>query len=113
MGRYNLREVRGVGITQVSKDSPAEKAGLRKDDVILRFEGENVTANVRTIGSIPERVKAKDFPAIFEVRGEIFMNAADFLAMNARQQAEGAKIFNVAQRTFDDVDLSDPIIAVT
>jgi serine protease Do len=44
MGRYNLREVRGVGITQVAKDSPAEKAGLRKDDVILRFDGENVTS---------------------------------------------------------------------
>jgi serine protease Do len=44
MGRYNLREVRGVGITQVVKDSPAEKAGLRKDDVILRFDGENVTS---------------------------------------------------------------------
>lgn len=44
MGRYNLREVRGVGITQVAKDSPAEKAGLRKDDVILKFDGENVTS---------------------------------------------------------------------
>ncbi|HKP45129.1 MAG TPA: PDZ domain-containing protein [Pyrinomonadaceae bacterium] len=44
MARYNLREVRGVGITQVVKDSPAEKAGLRKDDVILRFDGENVTS---------------------------------------------------------------------
>jgi membrane-associated protease RseP (regulator of RpoE activity) len=44
MGRYNLREVRGVGITQVAKDSPAQKAGLRKDDVILRFDGENVTS---------------------------------------------------------------------
>ena len=44
VGRYNLREVRGVGITQVAKDSPAEKAGLRKDDVILRFDGENVTS---------------------------------------------------------------------
>jgi membrane-associated protease RseP (regulator of RpoE activity) len=44
MGRYNLREVRGVGITQVAKDSPAEKAGLRKDDVILRFDSENVTS---------------------------------------------------------------------
>ncbi len=44
MGRYNLREVRGVGITQVVKDSPAEKAGLRKDDVIFRFDGESVTS---------------------------------------------------------------------
>ncbi len=42
--RYNMREVRGVVITEVVKDSPAEKAGLRKDDVILRFEGDNVTS---------------------------------------------------------------------
>ena len=43
-GRYGLREARGVGITSVVKDSPAEKAGLRKDDVILRFDNENVTS---------------------------------------------------------------------
>lgn len=44
MGRYGLREARGVGITSVVKDSPAEKAGLKKDDVILRFDGENVSS---------------------------------------------------------------------
>ena len=44
MGRYNLRDVRGVGVTQIVKDSPAEKAGLRKDDVILRIDNENVTS---------------------------------------------------------------------
>lgn len=44
MGRYNLNQPRGVGITQVIKDSPAEKAGLRKDDVILRLDGENITS---------------------------------------------------------------------
>jgi serine protease Do len=44
MGRYGLNQVRGVGITQVVKDSPAEKAGIRKDDVVLRFDGENVTS---------------------------------------------------------------------
>ena len=44
MARYGLREVRGVGVTEVMKDSPAEKAGLRKDDVILRFDGESVTS---------------------------------------------------------------------
>ena len=42
--RYGMRDVRGVGVTEVLKDSPAEKAGLRKDDVILRFEGESVTS---------------------------------------------------------------------
>ncbi len=44
MGRYGLREARGTGITNVVKDSPAEKAGLKKDDVILRFDGESVTS---------------------------------------------------------------------
>lgn len=44
MGRYHLNQPRGVGITQVIKDSPAEKAGLRKDDVILRLDGENITS---------------------------------------------------------------------
>ena len=44
MSRYRVNQVRGVGITQVVKDSPAEKAGLRKDDVILRLDGENVSS---------------------------------------------------------------------
>ena len=44
MARYGLREVRGVGVTRVMKDSPAEKAGLRKDDVIVRFDGDSVTS---------------------------------------------------------------------
>ncbi len=44
MGRYHMGQVRGVGITQVVKDSPAEKAGLKKDDVILRLDGENITS---------------------------------------------------------------------
>ncbi|GBF25233.1 DNA ligase [bacterium MnTg02] len=52
-------------------------------------QGENVTANVRTIGDIPNRVTAKDFPDIFEVRGEIYMTHDDFAALNARQQAAG------------------------
>lgn len=44
MGRYRLNQARGVGITRVIADSPAEKAGLKKDDVILRLDGENVTS---------------------------------------------------------------------
>lgn len=55
MGRYNMREVRGTGITNVVKDSPAEKAGLRKDDVILKFDGENVTS-VRKLNRLVSEV---------------------------------------------------------
>jgi serine protease Do len=55
MGRYNMREVRGTGITNVVKDSPAEKAGLRKGDVILKFDGENVTS-VRKLNRLVSEV---------------------------------------------------------
>ncbi|MDX6710757.1 MAG: serine protease Do [Blastocatellia bacterium] len=41
---YGVREARGVGISKVLKDSPAEKAGLQKNDVILRFDNEPVSS---------------------------------------------------------------------
>src|SRR5258707_1214825 len=44
MARYGMRDARGVAVTEVVKDSPAEKAGIRKDDVILRFENDSVTS---------------------------------------------------------------------
>jgi membrane-associated protease RseP (regulator of RpoE activity) len=55
MARYSMREARGVGITQVVKDSPAEKAGLRKDDVIVKFEGETVSS-VRKLNRLVSEV---------------------------------------------------------
>jgi serine protease Do len=44
MSNYGLREVRGIGITEVSRNSPAEKAGLKKGDVILRFDNESINS---------------------------------------------------------------------
>ncbi|HEY9212921.1 MAG TPA: NAD-dependent DNA ligase LigA, partial [Ancylobacter sp.] len=57
------------------------------------FEGEDVTANVRTIEEIPHRLKGKDIPGVFEVRGEVYMGHADFAAMNERQAAAGKPLF--------------------
>jgi DNA ligase (NAD+) len=53
--------------------------------------GEDVTANVRTIGDIPQRIT--NAPEVFEVRGEVYMSKADFEALNERQEAAGGKIF--------------------
>jgi len=53
--------------------------------------GEDVTANVRTIADIPQRIAGA--PAILEVRGEVYMSKADFAALNERQEAAGGKIF--------------------
>ena len=55
MARYHLNEVKGVGVTQIVKDSPAEKAGLRSDDVILRIDGENVTS-VRKLNRVVSEI---------------------------------------------------------
>jgi len=55
-------------------------------------EGENVTANARTIADIPERLTG-NVPDIFEVRGEVYMHHEDFAALNAAQLAKGAKVF--------------------
>ena len=53
--------------------------------------GEDVTANVRTIGDIPQRIAGA--PDVLEVRGEVYMSKADFAALNERQEAAGGKIF--------------------
>ena len=55
-------------------------------------EGENVTANVRTIADIPT-VLPDDVPEVLEVRGEVYMSHADFAALNARAEAAGEKTF--------------------
>ena len=55
-------------------------------------EGENVTANARTIADIPDRLQG-EVPTVFEIRGEVYMAKDDFAALNAAQQAKGEKIY--------------------
>jgi DNA ligase (NAD+) len=56
-------------------------------------EGENVTANVRTIKELPYELKGRGVPDVIEVRGEVYMGRADFLALNQRQEKEGKPVF--------------------
>jgi DNA ligase (NAD+) len=53
--------------------------------------GEDVTANVRTISDIPQRLSKA--PDILEVRGEVYMSKADFESLNERQEGAGGKVF--------------------
>lgn len=55
--------------------------------------GEDVTANVRTIRSIPLRLSGKSLPEVLEVRGEVFMHRDDFERMNKSAAAKGEKEF--------------------
>jgi DNA ligase (NAD+) len=57
------------------------------------IEGEDVTANARTVGDIPERLRGRDVPEVCEVRGEVYLLHADFAAINERQAAAGKPLF--------------------
>jgi len=54
--------------------------------------GENVTANIRTISEIPNKLPA-GVPAVVEVRGEVYMAKSDFLALNEQMVAEGKQTY--------------------
>ncbi len=56
-------------------------------------EGENVTANVRTIREIPHSLKTSKVPAVIDIRGEIFLSHDAFRQLNEAQAAAGQKIF--------------------
>jgi DNA ligase (NAD+) len=56
-------------------------------------EGEDVTANIRTLEDVPQKLKGRNVPPICEVRGEVYMTKGAFLALNERQKAAGDTIF--------------------
>jgi DNA ligase (NAD+) len=55
--------------------------------------GEDVTANIRTLEDVPQKLKGRNVPDICEVRGEVYMTKQAFLALNERQKAAGDTIF--------------------
>jgi DNA ligase (NAD+) len=56
-------------------------------------EGEDVTANIKTLADVPQQLKGSRIPAICEVRGEVYMTKHAFLALNKRQAENGGQIF--------------------
>src|SRR5689334_343620 len=56
-------------------------------------EGEDVTANIKTLADVPQQLKGSGIPAICEVRGEVYMTKHAFLALNKRQAENGGQIF--------------------
>ena len=70
-------KIDGLSINLTYEDGRFVRGATRGDGT----EGEDVTANLRTMESVPARLKGRA-PALIEIRGEVFMTKADFLAMN-------------------------------
>jgi DNA ligase (NAD+) len=94
----------GMAISLLYEDGRLTQAATRGDGQT----GEDVTHNVRTIDSVPLRLRGQDHPARLEVRGEIYMPKAGFAALNARLAEEGGKTFvnprNAAAGTLRQLD---------
>ncbi|AVV86234.1 NAD-dependent DNA ligase LigA [Shewanella putrefaciens] len=79
----------GLAVSILYRHGVLERAATRGDGTV----GEDITENVKTIKSIPLKLRGNDFPEVVEVRGEVFMPKAAFEALNERARAKDEKLF--------------------
>lgn len=81
-------KIDGLSINLIYEDGRLVHGATRGDGT----EGEDVTANLRTIATVPARLHGRR-PDVIEIRGEVYMTKADFLALNTAQEAAGQRLF--------------------
>ena len=98
----------GVSLSLVYRNGVLQQGATRGDGV----QGDDITANVKTIRSIPLRLSTDDNGILdCEVRGEVIMNRADFQKMNEEREHSGEKTFiNPRNSTSGTLKLQDPKI---
>jgi DNA ligase (NAD+) len=82
-------KIDGLSMSLRYEDGQLVTAATRGDGA----EGEDVTANIRTLKDVPHKLKGRGAPKVCEVRGEVYMTKKAFLALNERQKAAGEPIF--------------------
>ncbi|MDU6140192.1 NAD-dependent DNA ligase LigA, partial [Bradyrhizobium sp.] len=77
-------------------------------------EGEDVTANIRTLKDVPQKLHGGNWPDVCEVRGEVYMTKQAFLALNERQKEAGDTIFaNPRNSAAGSLRQKDPAITAS
>ena len=79
----------GLAVSLLYQAGALTKAATRGDG----YTGEDITQNVRTIASVPLRLRGKRYPQTLEVRGEVYMTKKGFRELNERQEQKGEKLF--------------------
>ena len=79
----------GLAVSLAYEDGVFVQGATRGDG----YEGEDVTPNLRTVRSLPLRLRSAHPPRLLEVRGEVILFRKDFEALNARQRERGEKEF--------------------
>ncbi len=79
----------GLAVSLLYEAGELVRAATRGDG----RSGENITANARTIASIPLRLMGDDVPRRIEIRGEVYIELEGFAALNQIQQQTGGKVF--------------------
>jgi len=103
-------KIDGLSMSLRYQDGELVTAATRGDGA----EGEDVTANIRTLKDVPQRLKGKNVPAICEVRGEVYMTKGAFLALNERQKTSGGQIFaNPRNSAAGSLRQKDPAITAS
>ncbi|SHK64234.1 DNA ligase (NAD+) [Marinobacter antarcticus] len=79
----------GLAVSLHYEQGSLVRAATRGDG----YAGEDITANIRTIPSVPLRLRGNDVPDLVEVRGEVYMPRAGFEGLNRRLADQGEKTF--------------------
>ncbi|HEX2154534.1 MAG TPA: NAD-dependent DNA ligase LigA [Acidimicrobiia bacterium] len=103
-------KIDGLAVVLVYEDGKLSRGATRGDGTT----GEDITANLRTVGEVPQHLKGPDVPSLLEVRGEVYMSFDAFDELNRRQAEAGLRLFtNPRNAAAGSVRMKDSSITAT